>query len=116
MRKYGCNEFNITISNHEYKNIMLGWQKYLPRMKENIWLNMKRYDIINIKSKNGSGRIMIEEIYEYEDIKSGIKDKNFMSIVPNSLKFNDAYNYILYCLRNSNYNMSFLLLEIKVID
>jgi hypothetical protein len=116
MKKYGSNEFNITISDHEYKNIMLGWQKLVPRFKDGIWVDMKRYDIINISSKSGNGRVRIEEIHEYNDIKSGMYDKNFMSIVPSSIKFNDAYNYVVYCLRNGNWNKSFILVEIKVID
>ena len=116
MNKYGANEYSIKVSDGEYRNIMLGWQKLMPRFKDGIWCKVKRSDRINITSKSGNGRVRIEEIYEYDDIKSGMCDKNFMSIVPIAIRFSDAYNYVVYCLRNGNWNTSFILVEIKVID
>lgn len=116
MKTYGANEYTINVSEDEYKNIMLGWQTLMPRFKDGLWSDVKRYDIINIISKNGSSKIRIEEIYEYIDIESGMRDHNFMSIVPSALKFNYAYNYIVYCLRNCNSNNTFLILKIKVVE
>ena len=116
MKTYGANEYTINISHNEYKNIMLGWQTFMPRFKDGLWNDVKRYDIINIISKNGSSKIRIEDIYEYSDVKTGMNAHNFMSVVPTALHFNDAYNYVIYCLRNSDWNNTFLILEIKVVE
>jgi len=116
IHRYQAREFSIQITNSEHRNLMLGWQTLMPRYKEGIWEEVRRYDKINIVCKNGVGKIEVEEVYEFPNIQSGMTERNFMRIVPNAVRFIDAFDYIVFRLRKMDWKRPFLLVQVKVIE